>query len=581
LGIASSLSFLFAAALALSSVLPCHVTRHRPHLRLLHRVLPFLVSFFLFAPTVVNLVLVLVWRNARSSNLTLRGRCHWSPDIVWAGVGGQCANHAPAFGVWLTAAILRLILTASILVRRVVIYSQDHCKFDIFSGFQVTYHIASSIYRTLQWLPSYRPEDIRRMDSVDLSHAPSRPSPVMYPLVHKSGAVSTPQRSLSTSRMAAIPEFSDTQHRYSQEHAGHDSDESCSTSEEDLNHRSTESSHFTTRSKSLRRTKSTRDARTGESSSSKRATHPSNPGEGPEGDLQGFEDRFRELVDQVSRELEESRIAERDELRTPPLHNVLDTHTSYMTIDEFGREVPSEEPVAILGGVIKRMPTIESVGSRELASIRSATLLAGGPACSSAASSRPPTCTTVASLNDAASASLASASQPSSRSNSLHRLRMPSELGELVRDALRARSGGGQSRALSSARPGSGGSVSGSGCTGESVGAPARSRSNSLGPNELLAPVTEYGELGRDSEDGLLRAVPPAVSARRLCDTPEQFLLGVVGAGEMGELVRAERSRSWAGSSHSATSTAYFSAGTSGSAGVDFGTGTGSNGGLR
>jgi hypothetical protein len=422
------------------------------------------------------------------------------------------------------------------------------------------------------------------MDSVDLSHAPSRPSPVLHPLVHKSGAVSTPQRSLSSTRMAAIPEFSDAQHRYSQDHVGRDSGDSCSTSEEDLNHRSTESGHITTRSKSLRRTKSARDARTRESSSSTHVTLPSNPGEGPEGDLQGFEDRFRQLVDQVSRELEESRIAERDELHTPPLHNVLDTHTSYMTIDEFGREVPSEEPVAILGGVIKRMPTIESVGSRELTSMRSATLLAGGPACSSAASSRPPTRTTVASLNDAASASLASASQPSSRSNSLHRLRMPSELGELVRDALRARGGGGQSRGLSSARPGSGGSVSGSGCTGESVGgAPARSRSSSLGPNELLAPVTEYGELGRDSEDGLLRAVPPAVPARRLCDTPEQFLLGVVGAGEMGELVRAERSRSWAGSSHSATSTAYFSAGTSGSAGVDFGTGTGtgSNGGLR
>jgi hypothetical protein len=36
------------------------------------------------------------------------------------------------------------------------------------------------------------------------------------------------------------------------------------------------------------------------------------------------------------------------------------------------RPVPSEEPepVAMLRGVIKRMPTIESVGSRELASLR-------------------------------------------------------------------------------------------------------------------------------------------------------------------------------------------------------------------
>ena len=58
--------------------------------------------------------------------------------------------------------------------------------------------------------------------------------------------------------------------------------------------------------------------------------------------------------------------------------------------------------------------------------------------------------------------------------------------------------------------------------------------------------------------------------------------MGVVGTGEVDELVRAERSRSWAGNSHPAMPTAYFTAGTSASAGggggVDLGTDTGSNG---
>ena len=134
LGITSSLSFLFAVALALSFVLPSRVTRHRPRLRLLDRVLLFLVSFFLFAPTVVNLVLVLVWRHAGSNSLSLRGRCHWNLDVVWVGIGGQCADHAPAFGVWLTAAILRLVLTVCVLVRRHLLAGLFH-KFDLFSGF--------------------------------------------------------------------------------------------------------------------------------------------------------------------------------------------------------------------------------------------------------------------------------------------------------------------------------------------------------------------------------------------------------------------------------------------------------------
>ena len=454
---------------------------------------------------------------------------------------------------------------------------------------QVGYHVVSRTYCALQWPPSYCPEDVRRMDSVEISQimhgfAPSRPSPVVHSFTHKGGGFSSiPQRSLSISRMAAIPEHSTQSHE--REDVVSDSAESSTLSDEDSSPRL---DSRTTRHKSLRHTSSSRDVRTGEGSS-RCATVPS---DAEEGDLRGFADRFRALVDRVSRELEESRNLESNtEPPMPPLHHVLDTHIPYMTIDEFGREVPSEEPIAILGGVVKRMPTIESMGSRELASLRSTTLVSGTPgrigsssaATASSTSSRPHTTATMASLNDAASASLASASQPSSRSNSLHRLRTPSELGELVRDALRAR---GQSRshpagsASASARPGSGGSLSGGG--GGSVGgggaestagvvaaaaASQRSRSSSLGPCEVLAPVTEHGELGRED----LTMLAP----RRLCPSPDQLLAGgVVGSGEV---VRAERARSWASSSPSATST-YFTVRTSGSVsggGSDAGAGAG------
>ena len=427
------------------------------------------------------------------------------------------------------------------------------------------------------------------MDPVEISqiaqsNAPSRPSPVLSPLVHRGSE--PPQRSIS-SRMAVIPEISDTpnQEHYEQEHTGAGSSGSSTLSGDESNQRSAESG--ATLPKSLRRTKSSRDVQAA-SSSSRNETLNSIAGE----DLQGFAEQFRALVDQVSRELEEARNLEYNrESHTPPLHHVLDTHTPYMTIDEFGREVPSEEPIAMLGGVIKRMPTIESVGSRELASLRSATLVSGtgggncigsaSVATSSTASSRPPTGMTVASFNDAATAS-----PQSSRSNSIHRLRTPSELGELVRDALRAR---GQARSLPSsypasasaaARPGSGGSVSGSGSGSGGGGGPSesRSRSNSLGPSEVLPPVTEHGELGRED--------PPLRHPRRRGDVPEQLLPGGIAASasEIGELLRTEWSRSWASSSPSATSTTYFTAGTSSSvlgsgSGGGGDTGTGSSGG--
>lgn len=388
--------------------------------------------------------------------------------------------------------------------------------------------------------------------------------------------------------MAVIPEFNEVRNqiplRYEHEYAGLDSVDSSTLSEDDSLPRSVESS--SSPSRSLRHTKSTRDLQVGDGSS-RRAALASNVGEG---ELEGFADRFRTLVDRVSLELEEARNLENGPApRTPPLHHVLDTHTPYMSIDEFGREVHTEEPVGMLGGVIRRMPTIESVGSRELASLRSTMLVSacgggvGAPsiAPSSSTSSRPPTRATMVSFNDAASGSLASASAQSSRSNSIHRPRMPSELGEIVRDALRAR---GQPRSTpshqapgsASARPGSGGS---SGSSVEPTSAPPRSRSNSQAANEVLAPVTEHGEHSFEP-DGAPRAWAP----RRLCDTPEQLL--AAGASELGELVgtaRAgtERSRSLGSSSpsRSATSTTYFTAGT-GSSG-DTGTSGGGSGAPR
>ena len=43
------------------------------------------------------------------------GRCGWDIDVVWSGLGGQC-EHSPAWGSWIAGSLVRLILTAAVLV---------------------------------------------------------------------------------------------------------------------------------------------------------------------------------------------------------------------------------------------------------------------------------------------------------------------------------------------------------------------------------------------------------------------------------------------------------------------------------
>ena len=247
------------------------------------------------------------------------------------------------------------------------------------------------------------PVEIFQIAQVD---APSRPSPVLHSFSHRSSE--PPQRSLS-SRMAVISKLSDNPNQeelQEQENAGRDFAGSSTLFGEESNQRSAESG--VTPPKSLRCTKSPRDVQA-PSSSLRHATLNSSV---EEADLQGFVEQFHALVDQVSRELEEARISEYN---------------------------PSEEPIAIVGGVVKRMPTIESAGSQELASLRSATPVSGASGAGTGYASVGTLSIASSTVSHAAMDWLDDASQSSSRSNSIHRLRRPSELGELVREALRAR----------------------------------------------------------------------------------------------------------------------------------------------
>jgi len=70
----------------------------------------------LLAPAIVTFILVFAWRNTADIDMRFRGRCHWDIDVVWSGPGSRCERHAPSWGAWLAASIVRLVFTLVVLV---------------------------------------------------------------------------------------------------------------------------------------------------------------------------------------------------------------------------------------------------------------------------------------------------------------------------------------------------------------------------------------------------------------------------------------------------------------------------------
>ena len=99
----------------------------------------------------------------------------------------------------------------------------------------------------------------------------------------------------------------------------------------------------------------------------------------------GFMDRFKSIVTQVSREIEDGLdVVRRENTESSPPSSYHDPHATSQCLslealdrpgniyNEFGGWVETpDEHVRVLGGYIRRMPTIESLGSREMGSMTS------------------------------------------------------------------------------------------------------------------------------------------------------------------------------------------------------------------
>ncbi|KIK66267.1 hypothetical protein GYMLUDRAFT_38080 [Collybiopsis luxurians FD-317 M1] len=84
-----------------------HVPIHS--LLILRTAFRYLASFCLLSPAIVNLALTIVWRNSSIPELVPELRCRLDVDIVWSVTNGIC--NSTVFAQWLGLAIFRVVLT--------------------------------------------------------------------------------------------------------------------------------------------------------------------------------------------------------------------------------------------------------------------------------------------------------------------------------------------------------------------------------------------------------------------------------------------------------------------------------------
>ncbi|KAG5726702.1 hypothetical protein E4T56_gene3944 [Termitomyces sp. T112] len=275
-------------------------------------------SLALFAPAAINTVLLFVWKNSPIEELNIRRRCHVDIDVIWSVSGKQCKP--PAWDVWIALSILRLVITIIIIIFYhwiAVKYSRVHLP---------------SLLRS-QW-NRYGPEPSSELHFSPRSPPMTETSPPLF-----TSPVQPPLRSYHRSSDSTLHSHPQSSKDSSNRLSLHSIVVNPLHSDEE-----TVSNHH----------------------------QPDDP-EIAEVTLDGYHEHFRELVSKITRETEEALA-----LQTAETADVNpDTHTIdfyrpripfTIGYDEFGCPYRPDEHVPIMNNFVRRMPTIESMGSREVAS---------------------------------------------------------------------------------------------------------------------------------------------------------------------------------------------------------------------
>ncbi|KDR76223.1 hypothetical protein GALMADRAFT_139952 [Galerina marginata CBS 339.88] len=413
LGISTGLSFAFASCAGILYIAQTNLLFHGfsvQALLSLRSILHYLSSCCLFGPSLVNFVVILVWRKTSDIELQTRHRCGLDVDLVWSTRYSLCNHKNRTWGFWITLSIVRLLVTLIIIIAFHRVTSSSH--FIPVPRFSKPRHLKGK-------------KSHARLDSCQVPLIPGRSNDsVAVPHLHRDPTLPH-QSSESTLSSASSPRNRLRQNRSRSSEEGGQAPSYNNPNFIPMNNDHNNSDH-------------------------------------------GYIDRFRSLVNLISRETEEAlAFARSDDASSrhasdsPPPgtsngspdlgtnhahHHQLydydeedDFYAAPLASNDYHRPYPADDHIQMLNGYVRRMPTIESMGSREwrssLASSHNTNRDRERPT-----TSRPPTRNARVSW---AETEFSGNSEPRSRTNSLTaRAELlvgmsgkthPTEIGELMR----------------------------------------------------------------------------------------------------------------------------------------------------
>ncbi|KAK7447121.1 hypothetical protein VKT23_014333 [Stygiomarasmius scandens] len=453
LGTSTAICIGFLACAAVVSALhPFLIAKRIPIRALLvtRTLFRYLGSFFLLSPAIVNLALTIVWRHSSDTELDPDRRCHLDVDIIWSTTtSSACAS--PMWAAWLGLAILRVLLTLIIVV----------LFLSISSVYQLTRRPSQSSTRRRQRRARRVQSDSSAFTSPPMSFVSQQPVSIASP----------PQRHSSRSSVAS--QSNNKPSLRSRESSSHNrNSRDSSTTTHNRNSSSSEGEVEETPS----------EARFDPAAIQQRLSEAISPSTAPyaqsDRDLNNFVDRFRSLVSQIQRETEEalqyaipdpedgedyppegvdrytayptrhrdtptsssfpqsnnpyvqylqldSNVASSSTSSSPASTFSRAGYGSYVSYNEFGLPYPPDDQIRILNGYVKRMPTIESLGSREVGefgswSNRSMSISSHERLGSVGTLSRPPTRTAMLGLETQSLGSFGAMESPSTEYGSVY-----------------------------------------------------------------------------------------------------------------------------------------------------------------
>ncbi|KAF9526402.1 hypothetical protein CPB83DRAFT_858037 [Crepidotus variabilis] len=379
LGASTGLSFAFTCCSIALSLVQTRLLFHGfsvTALLSIRSALQNLSSVFFLGPSIANIILLIVWRSSQDSEIQITHRCNLEVDLVWS-VNVLC-NHPPhAWGIWIALAVVRTALSALVVI--------------------IFHRIASSQVIFLSNPPSIKAKHSHIRLESDAETLHSRTGPVVVPRLDRDspGLLPIPQQATETS---SLSNKSSPRNRL----------------------RTNQSKSSVALSVNRVRQDETDEAPAYESREflpmGALTTSKSNPG------LSGtFMERFRTLISQIATETEQglafarsdsasaSSLLSHDEATVSPSTSLPELdgdlmmkyqpqYSSYPQYDPVGdeddfyspsngnhasngyfppmeqvaphysqlhQEYPQEEHVPMMNGFVRKMPTIDSMGSRE------------------------------------------------------------------------------------------------------------------------------------------------------------------------------------------------------------------------